>query len=1068
MTERIIDQDAREKIVSQLEKNFLVEAGAGSGKTTSLVERIINIIITGKGKINEITAITFTRKAADDLKLRFLGKLEEKWKQEQNAKRKLRLEEAMKNIDSCFLGTVHAFCSRMLRERPVEAGLDPNFTELEEEDDRQIMLEAWQLYLTVLPSQNPKLLEQMNEIGIHTEQIQTFLLDSKDDPDVDWIVHHSDKPLILSAYGEFIDLLKEAESYLPAAEPDGGYDTLQQLIIKVLKKAKHIDEKNDSKIIEIFEMANKTIKVKLKNWPNKELGRHYEDKVKDFINVTLKPLLQQWKEYCHPIIVDILKGGLEQYERLKKSRSLVNFQDLLIVTTNLLKDNSEVRQYFQQKYRFLMIDEYQDSDPLQAELMFLLTAANPEEKEWTKCKPKPGSLFIVGDPKQAIYRFRRADIDTYNRVKHLICEHDGEVLQLTMNFRTIGGITKVLNAVFEKELPEKETKYQAAYRPLHSYFNNSGKCLEGIKTLTVPGEYTKKDDIIRKDADNIARCVRHLMNKGHEAKDFMILSRYSESIPVYAEALERLHIPVNISGEVILGDHKEIKELKLLLQFLSDPGDELTLVAVLRGIFFGVSDQDLYEWKRSGGKFSIYRHAYISDINENAKEKIIASLEMLRKYDDWVRLFTPAVALEKIMTDIGLYPLFLINSHSKQLFKSLLQIIEMLKKQESAGTGTFFELFANFSKMVEEKTTVANFESGGNAVAIMNVHKSKGLEAKIVFLANPVKKVDPAPMITKHINREDHGSIGHIAFLSKKGFQKASVGLPLNWEMHKAEEYAYLLEEEKRILYVAVTRAEEALIISLSEKSNKNNPWERFLHIEKIEEMSLPDMVESSPEREAAVSFSAEFSADISSMRFWLDNSQESSYVKWSPTEEKDYTEIADLERDHGGSMKWGSFIHDILEKLVNNQDMDIYMAQAMFKHQIPYSKIEEVNDYIKTVKRSFIWGDLKIADEVYTEVPIHLVVDQQSSLRPYIDNDTASEKVFVKGVIDLVYRINDNWMIIDYKTDRLHNWQEEDKLHAFYQKQLTFYREVWKQIVNSQSVQAELFFLEKEKSGFY
>src|SRR3954464_582986 len=131
MTKEILDQAARDKIKSQLKTNFLVEAGAGSGKTTSLVDRMVNLIHTGTAKIHEIVAITFTRKAADELKVRFQAKLEEAWKNEQDHDIEIRLGEALQNIERCFLGTVHAFCAKLLRERPIEANLDLTFKELE-------------------------------------------------------------------------------------------------------------------------------------------------------------------------------------------------------------------------------------------------------------------------------------------------------------------------------------------------------------------------------------------------------------------------------------------------------------------------------------------------------------------------------------------------------------------------------------------------------------------------------------------------------------------------------------------------------------------------------------------------------------------------------------------------------------------------------------------------------------------------------------------------------------------------------------------------------------------------
>jgi len=1064
MTKKIVDQEDRDKIKQQLTKNFLVEAGAGSGKTTCLVERMVNIITTGTGKMNEIVAITFTRKAADELKMRFQSELEKEWRFEADPAKKIRLEEAMKNIDHCFLGTVHSFCSRLLRERPIEAGLDLSFKELEEAEDLILLEEAWELYVSSVQIHYPAKFQKLIEIGIPIEQLFSLLREMKDYTDVEWVTQYVDKPSLIEVYDQLIVLMKEARRAMPAEKPDKGFDTLQEVIVHVLRKDRHLDRENDVKIIEIFELCNKKMGVTLNRWTSKDDARYYEEKIGTFFTVSIAPVLQQWKEYCHPFIIQILKDALNQYGNVKRRRSFVNFQDLLMLTTRLLQNNSEVRQYFQEKYRFLLIDEFQDTDPIQAEMMFYLTSEDSNEKDWTKCSPKPGSLFVVGDPKQAIYRFRRADIDTYNRVKQLIAEHGGEVLQLTMNFRTIDGITHALNDIFKEELPDIETKYQAAYRPLNSYFPSKGEEIEGIKVLMVPSDYTKKEEILLRDSENIAQSINALLQRGHEPKEFMILTRYTEGISLYAKALEDLKIPVNISGEVIIGETKEFQELCLLLKSLTDPSDQLTLVAVLRGVFFGLSDQELYEWKHFGGVFSIYTVEPLPGLYEVTQQKFSYAFKKLRKYSKWVRTCSPTVAIEKMIADVGLFPILLSKGHSKRLYKSVLQIIETLRKQESAGQTTFLEIYTMFSEMVHEKTDVVNFDSLENAVSIMNVHKAKGLEAEIVFLAHPIKKVDPSAYISKHIKREDFCSKGYFAFSFQKGFKSVDVGLPVEWEYFKEEEYQYLREEESRILYVAATRAEKALIISSSAKSNSKNPWKRLLRADEIIELCLLEEKVVVVNKQATPISNEGYHMEQELTRSWLQTSMGKSFNRWSPTEDKNFAVVLDLEREEGGGRQWGSFIHDVLEKLVWNVEVDAYIPQALKKYDISPLRTDEITEYIEIMRASPFWKELQVADEVYTEVPFHLLLDYHHPLWSYISKEQNEVPVIVKGIIDLVYRLNDKWTIVDYKTDRLHDWQEEEKLQQFYRNQISFYQEVWQQMTNGQAVHAELLFLEKEK----
>ena len=378
-------------------------------------------------------------------------------------------------------------------------------------------------------------------------------------------------------------------------------------------------------------------------------------------------------------------------------------------TSHLLKKNPEVRSYFQDKYRFLLVDEFQDTDPIQAEIMFYLTSEDSAEQIWTRCRPKAGSLFVVGDPKQAIYRFRRADIDTYNRVKQLMEEHDGEVLQLITNFRSFNTVTEELNTVFEKHLPEIETVHQAAYRPLIAHHVDEGGAFTGIKRLSVPADFSRKEDVILKDAENISVTIQSLLKKGYHPQDFMVLTRYNDGVAVYAKMIEDLGIPVSISGEVVLGETREFQDLWILLKSFLDPTDEVGFVAVLRGIFFGISDQELYEWKQANGRFSIY-----SDIPEalssTIKEKFKNTLTILRLCQQKIRQLSPTAAIEKMIEEVGFYPLLLKNGRNKHIYKRMLQMMEALRKQESMGNTNYKQILDSLTSLLFEKTTVANME----------------------------------------------------------------------------------------------------------------------------------------------------------------------------------------------------------------------------------------------------------------------------------------------------------------------------------------------------------------------
>lgn len=1063
MTKEIHDQAARDKIKSQLKTNFLVEAGAGSGKTTSLVDRMVNLIYTGTAGIQEIVAITFTRKAADELKVRFQAKLEEAWKVERDHDIGFRLEEALQNIERCYLGTVHAFCAKLLRERPIEANLDLSFKELEEADDIDILEEAWQLHLQKLMDEDTYHFEMIGELGISVDNLFPWLKRLKEYSDVEWVTENVPKPVLQQEYQSFMLLIKEAKRCVPEEEPPKGYDGLQKAILTAVQKEKFINHAKEKDIISILELFDKNLKPTYNRWLSKEDAKVYEEKITARFEVSIKPLIQAWKEYCHPKIIGFLKEAILTYEQLKKERSLLNFQDLMLHTSKLLKGNPEVRRYFQAKYRYLLVDEFQDTDPIQAEIMFYLTSEDNKEKTWTRCKPKPGSLFVVGDPKQAIYRFRRADIDTYNRVKQLIEEHGGEVLQLTTNFRTLGTVTKELNTVFKKHLPEVESDYQAAYRPLIAYHEDQGEGLSGIKRLSVPADYKKKEEVILIDAENIALTIQNHIRQGGKAKDFMVLTRYTDGVAAYAKTIEDMGIPVSISGEVILGETREFQDLWILLKSFLDTTDEVSFIAVLRGIFFGISDQELYLWRQAGGRFSIYAHIP-ADIPLEIQEKFTLALEKLQRCQKLIRTLSPTAAIEKIIEEVGFYPLLLRNGRNKRTYKSLLQMLEALRKQEAKGNTTYKQVIEVLTEMIFEKTVVANLEEDADAVRIMNIHKAKGLEAPIVFLAHPIKSVSPESFLSQHIKREDLSSKGYFTFTVKNGFSDKEMAVPLEWESHKAVELEYLTEEELRIIYVAATRAEKALIIS-SHTGNKKNPWSILFEMDNIEEIEVPVIESFEMNSEPEELTLSEFQAKTVSKNAWLDQSKQKTFEYWSPTKDKDYSELITIERESGGGKDWGTLIHEVFEKAVQGYEVSNYIQIALNKYKLPIEKEKEVQVYLQNFQKSLIWEDLMTAEEVLTEVPFTLKVEKGHTLYSLITKNPEDKHPFyVKGTIDLIYKKNGVWSIVDYKTDRAKQMEDYEKLQAFYRSQLSFYKHAWEELTEDTVSKELIYFLEPNK----
>ena len=271
-----------------------------------------------------------------------------------------------------------------------------------------------------------------------------------------------------------------------------------------------------------------------------------------------------------------------------------------------------MRRALQQKFQYLLVDEFQDTDPVQAEILFWLAedgAASSATKkkraaDWRKVPLRPGALFVVGDPKQSIYRFRRADIDIYNIVRQRFSDPAvGRVVPLTLNFRSAPQLCNWANEVFQTRFPAEPTVHAPRFAALDA--SDSNAALGGAFTLT---HNCDREALQEQDAEKIATYIRSEVDAGRRRfRDFLILTRKKrDRIAPYAHALKSLNIPVEVSGAGAFGESPEVEALTVLLRALADPQDALSLIAVLRGPLFGISDPELFAFKQAGGWFSLF------------------------------------------------------------------------------------------------------------------------------------------------------------------------------------------------------------------------------------------------------------------------------------------------------------------------------------------------------------------------------------------------------------------------------------------------------------------------------
>ena len=523
------DQQARDKIAGALDQNMMVLAGAGAGKTYALVQRMANAVQKGVVAVDQLSAITFTRKAAGEMRGRFFSELKSR-AQKADGQDLNRIQNALEKVDQCFIGTIHSFCGQLLRERPVEAGLPPDFSEVEEREEAVMRREAWDQFVQQsFLSEDPQL-AKFEELGLRPEDLYGFFQRRYQFSDVPLACEPVQKPDLSTTVSELEAFLQRTETHIPDPLP-GRRDALQTALMRARLFLSNRGIQSDADRIALLQILNGNLGVTLKSWtPNQDFAKHLRDTLfPEFQNEILNPTLTKWRQYIYRFAAPYVDDAVDEYARTRRETGRLTFQDLLELAARLLRDHPEVRRHFQNRYRCLFVDEFQDTDPIQAEILLYLTGENLKETDWRKLTPRPGSLFLVGDGKQSIYRFRRADVETFDLVRNRIDNTNGDIVNLNTNFRSMGHLCDWINAAFEPLFTAHEKPYQAEFAPLFKYRPDDEN--SAVRRISIDKVYrNSRSQIAEEDADRIANFIAATIN-GETANaspgDFLILTRTS-------------------------------------------------------------------------------------------------------------------------------------------------------------------------------------------------------------------------------------------------------------------------------------------------------------------------------------------------------------------------------------------------------------------------------------------------------------------------------------------------------------------------------------------------------------
>jgi ATP-dependent helicase/nuclease subunit A len=1013
------DQAQRDRISRELDDNLLVEAAAGTGKTTQLVARMIALLRNKKCSIETMVAITFTRKAAAELQERFYAELETAG-----------LTEAFEHRERCFVGTIHSFCARLLRERPVEAGVALNFTEIEAEADEQLRRDVWREFAARLHAEDAPMLLELERCGLVTADLEAAFIEFANYPDVDeWPA----PSVTIPATGPVVKALRALVEPTVGYEP--GNDRLLQChrLIGRLLRVRDVESPADvGGILELTREFTSPRDVVHRQWGGKEHAETAREDWNRFVREQAAPWLAQWRGYRYTKLLPLLFEARNLYDARRAELGVLNFQDLLMRAAALLRTHPEVRRYFRNRFTHLLVDEFQDTDPIQAEVMMLLTASDPDETEWRKCRPARGSLFVVGDPKQSIYRFRRADIVTYNEVKRMI----GHVVSLTANFRSTKPVIDWVNETFERRFPAVADEFSPAYIALEPGKSRE-PVLPAVLRLDGPSDAGEQNKIAEHEAEMIAR---HIRAQKADWKDFMIVTRVTHRLSVYARALQRHGIPHVVTGGTALNECGALRLAHVALAATLLPDNPVTLVAALRSELFGFSDQELFEHWQNGGRFD-WRASLPAMATAHWRE----AWERFARYADWFAKLPAIAALEKMLDDLGVPAWTTLREGADMEAGALAKTIELLRARAATAQSpvALVEAVRDLIEQAVKHDAMPASAPPASAVRLMNLHKVKGLEAPVVFLADP--SGDSEHPVKVHVDRQAKRTRGYLAICDGEGKWLAH---PADWTEHDERESLFLAAEETRLLYVAATRAGRQLVISQRGKGNEKNPWRTLgeglpaLDVAGKEDSPAVEPVTPVPMPDFAARWEKARTPtyDVRAARLLLPSE---SFAAELPR-------LGDGAGERG--MAWGAVIHFLLEQHLRapRADLPALAAAALEENGLEPALSGPAVRIVERVAVSELWRRANAARQVLVETPF--VVDWPGEL-----------PTLVRGVIDLAFLEADGWVIVDYKTDDTSR-RTIEQLVAHYAPQVNVYRRVWQEKLGQPVSEAGLYFTHADR----
>jgi ATP-dependent helicase/nuclease subunit A len=1042
----LLDEADRRRAVRERERNLIVEASAGTGKTKLIVDRLVELVAPTDGRdpisIDRLAAITFTRKAAGELRVRARQRLLETLATiKSDAPRAAPLLRALGGIDTAHIETIHGFAQRLLRKWPAQARLDPLY-ELDEDASR-LTEECLQLLVRAAEDRTLRELLRGSPVEERAEEAMETILDAqraglrlRSLETEHWTYHGLDGLVggyIVRRDVELADpkpigfdraaFERHAEEYLDLVEGLSSDTSGGKWLLGTGQVLRRVRGEADATAIyrEVVDRFERGPRGRASDAPSKRHDFAGDDRAWDVWNAlegddrrepvragSLRDdLLSPLRRWLAVRLVRLRPVVLQVYEIVKSRHQAVDHVDLLLRLRNLLRDDRAIRRSCQGLFDHIFVDEFQDTDPLQAEIVLFLCECGAEAATWDAVKLAPGTLTVVGDPKQSIYRFRGADIGTYKGTLDIIARSPHLTVRLSSSFRSAPGLVDWLNARFAGILGNSdpgellrrktgEVPYQALTR---------GRTSGADPTVhAVAMESPEGGDVAEYralEATTTARYLRWLVETSaltvidpisDEARairygDVGVLAVATTNLPVLFEALDCDGVPyASRGGTLFLADPLHRRFL-LGLCALSDRDDGVAFAALLRPPFFAVDLGDLAR-SRAGDP-------------DDRVMQARAMVQELRR-----RRFgrSPGATARALLEETGIGRSVSLGPNGVQRLAGLRELCFQLEKRALKEHLDFDAVVERLRVWIDHPQGLDRpHPVGSDTIRVMTVHQAKGLEFPVVVLWD-----------------------GRAAWTERQSYDAWTVerdggGWALRLDTLKWEESADLEivarerrmreAERKRLVYVAATRARDILVVP-----KVGAPDDRWLLGRLLGSASSPSVVERplhTPEVHAPWFDAAAPGArplpretttlDVELLRLWQARAQEASRDRMPPVAfTKPSSPRAMWDQQGRFGAVFGETVHIAIGLALRTRcSADQAVQQAAGRTRLA----DHLGDAVDDVSRALAELD-------------RLGISASACQLEYAIAGLSANGQLVAGCADLVARTADGVTLLDFKTD--------------------------------------------------